>query len=181
MLVRLAKADPGVEANRVERDPGRHQCVAAVGEVGGDVVDDIFILGIILHGLRRSPHVHDAETSVRLSGDFEHRGISREARHVVDNLGPGGNRLASDHGLARINRNRDAHLTHQLFDHRHDPAEFLLSRDRVRIGTGTLAPYVEQVSPLVHEVEGTIDSLMGVEVVPPVREAIGGHVDDAHP
>jgi hypothetical protein len=91
--VRLAEADAGVEANFFQRDAGREQGVAPGRKAGVDFGHHVVIPRLVLHRLRRAPHVHGTDAGAALTGDVEHVGIALQAGHIIDDLGPVGDEL----------------------------------------------------------------------------------------
>lgn len=106
--------------------------------------------------------------------------IEREARRIVDDLHSEIERALRDAGLVGVDREGDGQFVAELFEHRHQPADFLFLRDRRGPGLGGLGADVDEVSALLLEFHRAGVSLVRIEKRAAVGKRIRRHVDHTH-
>ena len=144
------------------------------------------IARVVLHGSRGPEHVHQDHAAAVLGAQAGQLGIAAKRGDVIDDRGAGVQGRRGDGRLRRVNRNRNRRrgltpfLLGQGGDHRSRSRELLLGAHIGRSGPGRLAADVEDVCPFGSKPAAMLDRRLGVEVEPPVRERVGGDVDDPH-
>lgn len=89
MFVRLSKADARVKANSFSRNACCQQCIASLGKVRMNFPHNVVVPRVVLHRLRRPPHVHRTDSHFFRHGKRNHPRVARETSDVIDNFGPG--------------------------------------------------------------------------------------------
>ena len=181
VLVRLAEADAGVEADPLAVDAGGQQGVAPLGEVVEDLRDDVAVVRIVLHRLRRALHVHRADAG---AGARRRAAASpgRPCRPVTSLMisAPASMAPRGDGGLARVDRDRHVGLLGEALDDRQDAAQLFVGVDRLGVGPRAFAADVEDVGAVGDQPQGVVDGRLRVEKLAAVGKAVGRDVDDAH-
>ena len=101
-------------------------------------------------------------------------------RHVVDDAGAGLQCGAGDGGLYGVNRKRNFDARRQLFDHRHDAAQFLGFSHRLRARARGFAAEVENFRALRDQLQRVRDGPGRIKKFSAVGKGVGRDVDDAH-
>lgn len=120
------EADSGVGDDSFASDAGLLQCVQAGGQEAADVVHDVVVMRIGLHGLRRAENVHADHAAVGLGADVDDFGFEPQAGDVVDDVGTGGEGLSGDFGFCRVDRDQSVSCLSNLSDDVDDSAEFFV-------------------------------------------------------
>ena len=113
-----------------------------------DLAHDIGVNRVRLHRLRRALRVHANVTGAEFRHDPPHRVLFAVGGHVVDDARARRKRGARDGGFHRVNRKRNFDCAGQLFDDRHDPAQFLGLAHRLGARAGGFAADVENFRAL---------------------------------
>ena len=96
MLMRFAKTNSWVQANPLTIDPDGPERLCSFRHVRGNFLDNVFVAGIDLHGLRIALHVHDANGRAEIPRNYHHVRIALKSADVVDDFGTGVKRSTSD-------------------------------------------------------------------------------------
>jgi hypothetical protein len=184
VLDRLAEADAGIEQHPLLGDPRAHSEGQALFEKRLYVVYDIVVSRPThprLHGARLAKHVHQAAVRTALPHCLGHLGIAPQGGDVVHEARPRLQRGTGDHCLRGVDRDLGVGLQRgkPLDDGQHAP-ELLLLAHRLGAGAGGLAPDVDDVRALRHELHTVLDGGVSIKEQPSVGERVGGHVDDPH-
>ena len=106
--------------------------------------DDVGVGGVVLHGLRRSLHVHGADAGLSFESNGNHLRVTRQPGNVIDDFGSGGNGGAGDGGFGGVDGEESVGAgAMEHFDHGNDAAQLLVSSKRRGIGPGALAADVQ--------------------------------------
>ena len=122
--------------------------------------------------------VHDDAAAGGVRRDVDHLGVG-EAGDVVDDGRAQAHADARHLCVAGVDGDDGAGL-HESADHGHHALGLNLWRDGRMPGTRGLAAHVDDVGALVEHLEAPSDGRLGVEVLPAVREGVGGHIENAH-
>ena len=180
MLDRLAEPDPGVDPDPLLGDPRGERRLDPLGEERPDLVDDVVVGGVALHGARAAPHVHQDQPALALGAEAREIGLGAQGRDVVDDRGPGVERRPGDLDLGGVDRDRDGPAPASAATTGARSRDLDLRRDDLRARPGGLAADIEDVRALCGERAAVGDRPPGVEKEPAVRERVRGHVDDPH-
>src|SRR5688500_17367245 len=134
MLVSLPEPNPRIEADPLTVDSRCEQDITALRKVRENLLDDIAIAWIILHGLRRTLHVHGAAADARADRQWDHFRVAGQAGHAVDDLRSGIYGRLSDDSLARIDRDWLRGLATYALNNRYHTTQLILCGHRFRIG-----------------------------------------------
>ena len=130
-------------------DAVRHRERHPLLEEALDLGNDVVVVSRRRQLVRRTRHVHQAE--LRAGGRGQLGDLRRRAQcgHVVDERRARRQRALGDLRLHRVDgdRGRDAGGDQRL-DHRHNPAQLLVGRDRFGAGAGRLAADVKDLGAL---------------------------------
>ena len=141
MVDGLAEADAGVDPDLL--DAGVAGQAGAFEDEGRDLVYDVVVLGVVLHGARLALHVHGDPAGTGGGGDFVEGGGD-----VVDQRGAGGDGGGGDDGLGGVDGDADAEVSSaQGVDDRDDPFELDAGGDELCAGAGGLAADVDTSAP----------------------------------
>ena len=75
VLDSLAEADPGIHPDPLLGDPRGDRGLDAPGEEAADLVDDVFVAGIILHRPGAPEHVHQHHRAATLGAEAGQIGV----------------------------------------------------------------------------------------------------------
>ena len=102
-----------------------------------------------------------------------------KTRHIIDHVSTRSERRMHDFRFAGVDGNRHVAVAQGL-DHGKHPGQFFLDRYSLCTRTGGLATNIEYVGTLAPQLPGVRNGGLGGRVLPPIRERIGRHVDNAH-
>ena len=180
MLQGFAEAETGIEHDALGLDAFVLEYAQAAGKVVGHGSDDIAVLRMGLHGLRRAGHVHDDEARLGVSGDARHGGIATQTGDVVDDVSPGIQRSTGDGGLHGIDGDQSLRLGTHGADHRQHAAEFLGFIHGFSAWAGGFTADVQNVRPFREQREGMLHGAARIIEAATIREAVRSDVDNAH-
>ena len=83
---RFAKAEARVEDKAVGTDTRVQAGGNARLQVSIDFANDVGVVGVLLHGVGHTAHVHEADGGVRVAGKQGEGTVVFEAAHVVDKV-----------------------------------------------------------------------------------------------
>ena len=152
---------PGSRQILCRSKPWASSDVSAISQISGNVLDDVAVLGIVLHGLRRPLHVHGTNACARFPGDAQHARIALQSGHVIDDLRTGGDRFGCHHRFRRVDRNRNPGPFAQSLDDGQHAAEFLGGVDRRRVRPRAFATHIQYVRPLLGQTQAVFDRCGG--------------------
>ncbi|CAM5251520.1 hypothetical protein STENM223S_00285 [Streptomyces tendae] len=179
MLGVLGEAETRVDDHAVGGDAALQDGLYARVKLVGDLGDHVVVHAPHVPALQEATPVHDDERGAGGGDDAGHGGVGEAAADVVDQGGPGRERLLGDGGAHGVDGDRDA-FRDETADHRDDAPELLGLVDAGRAGAGGLAADVHQVGALGDQVEAVLDGRGGVEPASAVGEGVGGDVHDSH-
>ena len=145
VLVRLPKANAGVEADARSLDAGREESVAALAEVVVNLGDDVGVGGIVLHRLRRPLHVHGTDAGLSFASDGRSSAGS-PVRPVTSLMISAPAAMAARATAAlevSMERMASGRSTVEGFDDRNDAAQFLVGINGSGIGASAFAADIE--------------------------------------
>ncbi len=180
VLLILAESKSGIKGDALGVNAFAFELDEALEEVVSNLADDIVVVRLLLHGLRRAGHVHDDEAGLGGRGEAGHGGIAPETGDVVENVGPGVEGSPGHGGLHRIDGDEGAGLGTNRADDGEDAAEFLGFLDGFGAGAGGLAADVEDVGTFREELEAVLDGATDVGKLPAVGKGVGRDIEDAH-
>lgn len=108
VLVSFPKAKTGIKADRVGVQAELGEFHETLLEKVSDVIYDVLILRVYLHGLRVALHMHDHHTGMILPCDCGHLFVPKQAADIIDDDGSGVQALLGDFGLHRVNADGDS-------------------------------------------------------------------------
>src|SRR5690606_4962072 len=82
--------------------------------------------------------------------------------------------------LRSVDRQRTLQPSSERFENGYDSPQFVIAANAVTIRPRAFAADVDQVGPSVLQTQCMVDSRLSVEEVSPIRETVGGHIDDPH-
>ena len=104
------------------------------------------------------------------SNHFEHVRV-RAGADVVHDIGAGRERLARDRGFPRVDRQKGLRrFAPEALDHGQDTGELLILTHRVGPRPGRFAAYVEDVGPILQELQPVLHGRLGIVEHPSVAE-----------
>ena len=92
VLQGLAEADARVEHDALGGHPGRPGGLQPLAQERAHLADDVVVAGVVLHGPRLAPHVHQAHRRAALGDQGEDLRLGAAGGDVVDHRGPGAQR-----------------------------------------------------------------------------------------
>ena len=110
---RLSKPDAGIEHDPFAGDAASHECLHSFFEKLQHLGNDIIVVRFLLHGLRRSLHVHQDHTAIAVRADMRHVCIEHASGDVVNDLCPGDQCFCGHAGFHRVDGDRDLELSSQ--------------------------------------------------------------------
>jgi hypothetical protein len=122
--------------------------------------------------------VHEAEVRARVCDDAGELRVAAQGRDIVDEHGTELDRAARDLSLGGVDRDR--HGSCEALEHRHDAAQLLVERDRLRPGPRRLTADVDDGRALGRHAPGRRDRILSAVVEAAVRERVRRHVHDPH-
>ncbi|AKG43678.1 hypothetical protein SXIM_22940 [Streptomyces xiamenensis] len=179
MLGPLGEAEPGIGDDTGRVDAAGDGTLDGRAQFGDDLAGDVRVPGAVVHVDALAAPVHDDERDPGVGDRGHHPGVGAAPADVVDDPGPGGDRLLGDRGAHGV----DAHdhpLGGQFAHHGQHPAQFLGLVHPGGAGAGGLAPDIDEIGSGGHQIESVLDGRLRVEPAPAVGEGIGRHVDDPH-
>ena len=179
LLPAFAKPSPGSSTTCSSRTPAARSAATRAGELAPHVGHHVVVVVEVVHHVGVPAPVHRDVDRARPRHDVDHLVVGQPARHVVDDRGPTLDGRPRDHRAGRV----DAHgrtAGHQLLDHRQHPRQLVVDRHPPGAGPGRLTADVQQVRPLVEQLQAVRDRRAGREPAAAVREGVRGDVDDAH-
>ena len=159
-------------------DSGGLGCGEALAQKIANFNHNILVMRLLLHGLRISLFVHQADRNAAGGNHIQCRRILQRV-DVVDHMHAGGNRRAHHFGFAGVNRERYRY-TAQTFDDRQYALQFLAHADRLRAGAGGFSADVEDIRTLGDQLLRMGNRGIAPQMLATVREGIGRGIDDAH-
>ncbi|GBD07769.1 hypothetical protein HRbin21_01603 [bacterium HR21] len=136
---------------------------------------------IELHGARCPLHVHEDHRYTVGSCYLAHPRIESQRTDVVEHRRSSSQCCGSNFGFRRVNRDGDRPVVPaNPLDDGNDTPELLLHWNRLGSRTATLASDIENISPLLDELQGMLDCCRRIGVESAVGEGIRRHIDDAH-
>jgi len=180
VLDRLAEPDAGVEHDLLLADAGGNGKRQALLEEAEDIVDDVLVVGVVLHGLRRPEHVHQAYGAPGLGDDLGHRRIAAQRGDVVDDRRSRDQRATRDLGFGRVHRDGRRDLAAQGGHDGDDARRLLVDRRRIGPGPRRFAADVDDRGTVRGHGLALTESGFGMDEKATVRERVRGHVEDPH-
>lgn len=145
-----------------------------------DLLDYIFVMGSDLHRLRCSLHVHANDTARMIETNVDHLRIGTQPGNVIHNSRSASQCLSSNFRFIRVDRNWNVRDTGEAFDDRHHAAKFFVERNRFSAGTRGLTADIKNVRPFSNQPLRLIKGQIFDQVLAPIRETVGSHIDDPH-
>lgn len=176
----FAKADPGVHGDLVVRQAARDQILDLLFQKIIYVQQHVFVLRIVLHGLRRAKRMHHTDSTLVPKAQVTHFRIKRQPRDIVND------HCACLQGRLRDIRfacvNRDGHIMALRNGGNNGPRarDFLGIFDRDGTGAGAFAANIQNIGPLRDQAACAMYGLIRFLVQPAIRKAVRGDIDDAH-
>ena len=125
----LPKPRPGRSRWRPAR-PRVDGAARGLREERGDVAERVVVAHVVLHRARvRALHVHEDSAGSRRGDRSGEVRVEAPGRDVVDEVGAGGEGLARDGGLARVDRDRRVDPFADAGDDRDDAVDLLRDGD----------------------------------------------------
>ena len=161
-----------------------HTSINSVLNLGPHALDErahkVFpVVEVLPRHARQRAVVLDDVRAARLRNSRVHLGIPAPAAHIVDDRRTRARGLAGRRRMQRIHRHDDA-VGGQGLDDGADARPLLVCADARRVRAGRLPAHVDEVRTGGHHLAGVAQRGRDVRVASPVRERIGGHVEDAH-
>jgi hypothetical protein len=180
----LVEAEPRVDHRPRPRQPRRLGPLERAPELGAHLARHVGVarLGVgrvAAHCAHRPAAVHHQQPSPR-PGRRARQALVAEARHVVDDRRPLAQRPLGHQRRRRVDRRARAQLARHVAHRAEHPPALLGRVDRARARPRRLAPHVDHVGPLAHQLVGPRPPLRLGRVPPPVAERVGRHVQHAH-
>ena len=155
--------------------------VEALGEVKGDVGNDIVVVAVGLHDSGEAAGVHHDIGDLRIGDKVEHIGVELTGTDVVDHVGTGLDGATSGEGKTGVDG--DDGRRESLTEGGHGSCETgSLDVGRKHNGAGTRRDdaHIEDVGTPTEKQAGLTHHGMRVEETATVEERIGGDIEDAH-
>jgi hypothetical protein len=178
VLKRLPKTETRVPANLLEPHALSQKSRFTGLEVRFDFAQQILVIGAILHGLRRSLHVHDHESCAALCGHLFGAGQFKGA-NIIENAGAGFETGLHHLGLTCVNRHGET-LSGELAHHGHHAVNFLFHTDFSRSRSRRFAAHVQNVGSLLGQALAPGHGRFKFVVRTAVGKRVGRHVHDTH-
>ena len=175
----LPKPIPGSTAIRRRFDSGGLARRHPARQVVEDFFGCVLVVGIVLHGGRLAPHVHEDQVRTRRRRYLQGPGIAGERRDVVDDPGACCRGRIHDGGAAGVDGDNGARILKSPH-HRQDAGQFVGLGYGVGAGPGGFAADVEDGGAGLHHGPSPFQGSGGIECLSAVEKAIRGDVDDAH-
>ncbi len=178
----LAEADSRVHPDPLLVHPLRDRELDPLGQERLDVVDHVVVARVLLHRPRVPEHVHQRQLAAAIGAERGQLRLGPQRGDVVDDLRAGVERRLGHRALGGVDRDGRGRLAFpsQPLHHGQHPVQLLRSIHRLRARTGGLAADVEDVRALAGQLAPVRDRPLGVQELAPVREGVGGDVDDPH-
>ena len=177
LIHRLPEPDARVEADPLLRDPGVDGEPQPLLEEGCDLGGDVLIARIDLHRARIAGHVHQAEVCLGLGDGADEVGIGPERGDVVDQLGSEGERPPRDGRLRGVDRDGTPASPSRTGTIRRSSSSRATPSEPGRVDSPPTST-IDAPSATIRCAEAI--GVVGPVVDAPVRERVGGDVDDAH-
>lgn len=149
-------------------------------QVVRNFIDDVFVPGVVLHGLWRSLHVHHADTRLGLCRNFTHRGVARQPGDIVNDFRPSLDCRLSDQRFAGVDADRNAQLSNESCDHGYDSRKFIIGRNRFAFGASALATDVNDVGPVGLHPPCSGNGVFVTSMLATIGKTIRRDVENAH-
>src|SRR5258707_5403976 len=180
MRQRFAKANARIQYNLLPRHSATAHSLNTLIKKFTDFPHDIAVNRIYLHRLRSALHVHAHVTGARFGHYAPHSLFFAVRGNVVDDAGARFQSGARYTGFHRVYRDWHFDAPGQLFNDRHDTAQFLSFADRHSARAGGFAADVDNFSALIDELQGVGDGCLRIEKVPAVGEGVRRDIYDPH-
>ena len=161
----------GMPAADTGLDPLLQEITHLAGHIGVD--------RMVLHAARLALHVHETHRYLQRRRGFD-RARFAQRTHVIDESGAGRDRGTHDFRLGGIDGDRHRHGACNRFDDRNHPVELFLHGNRLRPRTGGFAADIDDVRALLDHRECVRHGRIAHQKNTPVREGVGGNVQDPH-
>lgn len=180
MFKRFAKADPRIGDNLCTINPRRDSQFNPSSQERQHLAHHIIVNGIILHCARSALRMHQDDAAIQSRRGFDAVVIMSQRAYVIPQSGAGGDGLARDAGLARIDRNHRAGFTAQRFDNRQHAVQLFGGRNRFGARTRGLAANVEYVGAVFDQRHRMVNGRRRRFQLPAIGEGIRRDVHHAH-
>ena len=136
VLERLAEADARVDHDALLAHALADRELDALLEEGADVVDDVVVAGVVLHGARLAEHVHQAAVAAAIGHEAGELGLLAEGGDVVDEGGAGVDAASATVSFA-VSTLICAPAPRRALDDGDDAAQLLVDRRPARRADGS--------------------------------------------
>ena len=169
----LPKPIPGSIQMRASAIPCPDRELDPLGEERLDVVDDVPVGGVVLHGPRRALHVHEHDLAPAFGTEAGQTRVGDKAVTSLTIARPASSAASRDGRLRGVDRDVDP-SGGQPRDHGLRARGLLGRRHLRRPRARGLAADIDDLGPVGGELKAMRDRLLGVQVKTAVRERVGG-------
>ncbi len=180
VLQTLPESDPRVDQDPFPVDPCGRREVHPRGQLPDHLAEQAIVVGPDLHRGRDAPPVHEDHRAARLPDDGRQLRVVRKGARVVHDPRSRRNRLPGHGRLRRVDGEDRLRLPRKLAEHRQDPPQLLLRRDRFRPGARGLSADVYDRRAVLRHPESALRRLQGRAERAAVRERVRRDVQDPH-
>ena len=175
----LGEADTRVDDQPVGGDSGPLRIGDLLAQLGHYLGHHVGVRGSALHVLGVAAPVHADIREAALGHQGQQLWIGPAAGDVVDQPNPGGDGLGGDLAAHRVDADAGAGGSEGPHDRNH-PAQLLGHGRADRPGARGFATYLDDVGPLLDELETVGDRGLVIEPLTAVGEGVRRDVDHAH-
>ena len=175
----LAETETGVDDQALTRNAGRDTGLDPLMQEIAHLAGHIGVDRMVLHAARLALHVHETHRNLQRGRGFDRTRLAQRA-HVVDEAGTGRDRGTHHFRLGGVDGDRHRHGAGNRFDDRDHPVELFLHTNRLRTRTGGFAADIDDVRALLDHRECVGHGRVARQKNTPVREGVGGDVQDPH-